>query len=270
MPMATEPTLEQLSAYVDGELDSAAGGELEGHLQTCSSCRARLDGLRQTVSALRALPMETPPRAFTVPAQPRRSWHWAPLGWATSGAAAAAIVIFWVSQAHLGAGVATSSVARSLNSGAGRVAVAPLSRPAPAAGTQDRSNAYSALNALSGQQVTVTDPAEGGRSLTVSTDARSYRTNGVITLRVSTNGVSPDQARTITIFLSRDRGAGGYAVRLAPPSSENSNPTAFDASYAIQDMHLQSPQDGNYSLQVSVDLSGGQSLIAHLPVTITP
>lgn len=265
--MATEPTLEQLSSYLDGELDLASRAELEAHLNSCSSCQARLEGLRQTVSAVRALPMETPPRAFTVPAHQHRNWHWAPLGWATSGAAAAVLVIFWVSQAHLGAGLATSS-GTSSNSTAARAAIAPIARPQLGAATQDH-NAYAAT-ALSAQQVTVNDPGNAGRSLTLSTDARSYTPNGVLTLRVSTRGLTTDEARTVMIFLDRDRGLGGYAIRLAPPSSQQTYPAAFDASYAIPDMKLQAPEEGNYTLQVTVELSGGSSLIAHLPVAITP
>jgi len=265
--MATEPTLEQLSAYVDSELDAPVRAELEAHLETCASCRARLDGLRQTVNAIRSIPMETPPRAFTVPAQRRQSWRWAPVGWIGGTAAALLVIAVGVSQLH-GLGGA-GSTASSSNSGAARAAVAPLARPQLGAASQDHNNAYSATVAAA-EQVTVSEPGRSGRSLTLSTDARSYAANGVLTLRVSTQGLSPDEARTVTIFLSRDLGAGGYAVRLAPPSSETTYPMAFDASYAIPDMHLQSPQDGTYSLQVTVELSGGSSLIAHLPIAITP
>jgi negative regulator of sigma E activity len=267
--MATEPTLEQLSAYVDGELDAPARAELETHLKTCSSCRARLEGLRQTVYAVRALPMETPPRAFTVPAQRRQSWRWAPAGWIGGTAAALLLIAAGISQLHgLGGANNTANSSGSAGLGAARVAVAPLSRPQLGAAQQDH-NAYSATVA-SAQQVTVSEPGNSGRSLMLSTDARSYSANGVLTLRVSTQGLSPDEARTVAISLGRDPGTGGYAVKLAPPADESTYPKAFEASYAIADMHLQAPPDGNYSLQVTVDLSGGSSLIVHLPIAITP
>ncbi len=267
--MATEPAPEQLSAYVDGELEAPARAELEAHLETCSSCRVRLEGLRQTVSAIRTIPMETPPRAFTVPAQRRQSLRWAPVGWIGGTAAALLAIALGISQLHgLGGAGNTASSTSSAGQAAARVAVAPLSRPQLGAAQQDK-NAYLAT-VLSAQQVTVSDPSNAGRSLTLSTDARTYSRNGAMTLRVSTHGLSPDEGRTVMIFLSRDLGAGGYAIRLAPPSGETTYPIAFDASYAIPDMHLQPPQGGTYSLQVTVELSGGSSLIAHLPVAITP
>jgi hypothetical protein len=195
--------------------------------------------------------------------------RWAPVGWIGGTAAALLAIALGITQLHgLGGAGTTTSSAGSAGQAAARIAVAPLSRPQLGAAQQDH-NAYSAT-ALSAQQVTVSDPGNAGRSLTLSTDARSYAANGVLTLRVSTHGLSPDEARTVAIFLSRDLGAGGYAVRLAPPSSDTNYPSAFDASYAIRDMHLQSEPDGTYSLQVTVDLSGGSSLIAHLPVAITP
>jgi len=267
--MASEPTPEQLSAYVDGELDAPARAELETHLETCSSCRARLEGLRQTVYAVRSLPMETPPRGFSVPAQRRQSWRWAPVGWIGGTAAALLVIAVGISQLHgLGGASNTASSSGSAGLGAARLAVAPLSRPQLGAPQQDR-NAYSTM-ALSAQQVTVNEPGKAGRSLTLSTDARSYAANGVLTLRVSTQGLSAAEARTVAIFLGRDLGAGGYAVKLAPPTNETTYPNAFEASYAIADMHLQAPSDGTYSLQVTLDLSGGSSLIAHLPIVITP
>ena len=61
-----EPALEELSAYLDHELDSEAHARVAAHIAGCQDCQARLDGLRQTTYAVRALPMETPPRAFTI------------------------------------------------------------------------------------------------------------------------------------------------------------------------------------------------------------
>src|SRR5256886_14157621 len=87
MPMPSEPrfpaepTLEELSAYLDHELDSAAEARVADHVAGCDECRARLDGLRETAHAIRALPMETPPRRFTIPEQRRPGWRWAPAGW---------------------------------------------------------------------------------------------------------------------------------------------------------------------------------------------
>ena len=55
MMMKNHRELEQLSAYLDGELDAGAQAHLESHLPGCAECRATLDALRTTVTELRAL-----------------------------------------------------------------------------------------------------------------------------------------------------------------------------------------------------------------------
>ena len=52
-----EPTLEELSAYLDHELDVATQARVADHVAGCAECTRRLDGLRETVHAVRALPM---------------------------------------------------------------------------------------------------------------------------------------------------------------------------------------------------------------------
>ncbi len=262
--MATEPTQEQLSAYVDGELDGPARGELDTHLATCSTCQARLDGLREVVTAIRALPMETPHRTFTVPAQRRQARSWAPLGWGIPAMAAAVFAIFFISQLHPGGGATSSS--GTANFASAPLTVAPLSQPqlGAAAAARDSYSATPAKTALAGQQRTVSVPDQPGRSLTLSTDARSYGTKGVLTLRVTTQGLSTSEASTVRILLQ----ANGYSARLTPPATGPAYPLGFDASYAIADLHL--PQAGTYTLQVTLDLADGSSLVDDLPIALTP
>ncbi len=57
---------DQLSAYIDGELDSPAAQRLESHLAECERCRLELEQLRATVSGLQDLPELEPPRSFTL------------------------------------------------------------------------------------------------------------------------------------------------------------------------------------------------------------
>jgi hypothetical protein len=57
---------EQLSAYVDGELQSRARSAVEAHLATCEACSALVDELRQTKSMLAALPPPIVPRSFAL------------------------------------------------------------------------------------------------------------------------------------------------------------------------------------------------------------
>ena len=48
--------LDQLSEYLDGELDLSACEELEGHMEDCPPCQAFLESLRRTVEHVRAVP----------------------------------------------------------------------------------------------------------------------------------------------------------------------------------------------------------------------
>ncbi len=265
--MATEPTQEQLSAYVDGELEVSARAELDAHLADCSTCQARLDGLREVVTAIRALPMETPSRTFTVPAQRRQARSWARLGWGIPAMAAVVLTIFWVSHLQVGGGPTATSLNHGTAAGAAYAPmVAPLAAPQLGGASQDSySAARAAKVALPGQQRTVAVPGQPGRTLTLSTDARSYAMNGRLTIRVVMQGLSSTEVSTIKIYLGGD---GFSSVRLAPPASAKTDPLAVDASYAVADMRL--PRPGSYSLQVSVELADGSSLVDDLPIAITP
>ncbi len=57
---------DQLSAYIDGELDASAAERLEHHLAECGRCRQEMEQLRATVAALQELPAVEPPRSFTL------------------------------------------------------------------------------------------------------------------------------------------------------------------------------------------------------------
>ena len=262
----TEPTLEELSAYLDHELDAGAQARVAEHVAGCAECTRRLNGLRETVSAVRALPMETPNRTFTIPAQRRQSFRWAPVGWVGGAAAALLIIVVGVNQLH-GPGSALGTALTSRGA------------PAPAAGQSlpevaplDRSNQYAAGAAqkFSANSTTVVDPRNSSRSLTIGTDAKSYAATGIIGLHVTTNGLSAAEASSVRLFLIRDSGQGGGSVRLAPPSNASTYPFSYDAAYSISQMQLQAPVVGNYTLRVEIDLSDRTGLVAQLPLTITP
>ncbi|MCH7998828.1 MAG: zf-HC2 domain-containing protein [Chloroflexi bacterium] len=57
---------DQLSAYIDGELDASAVERLERHLAACGRCRQEMEQLRATVAALQGLPAVDLPRSFTL------------------------------------------------------------------------------------------------------------------------------------------------------------------------------------------------------------
>jgi len=262
-----EPTLEELSAYLDHELDAATQARVAEHVAGCDECRARLDGLRETVTAIRAMPMETPPRTFTVPEQRRQAWRWAPAGWIGGAAVALLLIAVGIQNLHLPASSPTSST----TSGglAEHNAFAPYGQVAPL----DRSGQSvpsTVQRALSANSATVVDPQNSSRSLAISTDATSYPASGVITVHVTTRGLSGAEASSVRVFLSRETAKGGYAVGLTPPSSASTYPFDWEASYSISQMRLPAPVAGSYSLQVTIDMSSHQSLTASLPLTITP
>lgn len=64
---------EQLSAYLDGELDARHAENVERHLSTCAACSALLDELRETRAMLSALPAQTPRRSFVLGAEYARA-----------------------------------------------------------------------------------------------------------------------------------------------------------------------------------------------------
>jgi anti-sigma factor RsiW len=52
-PPPCREMLQDISAYLDGDLAPAACAAIERHAQECPACRAALEGLRQTVGLCR-------------------------------------------------------------------------------------------------------------------------------------------------------------------------------------------------------------------------
>jgi hypothetical protein len=260
--MPNEPTLEELSAYLDAELDAATQARVAQHVAGCQECAARLEGLRQAAYAIRALPMETPRRTFTIPAQRRESFRWAPVGWLGGAAAALLIVVVGVNQMH---GPVPSITAGTSKGAGAQYAAAPHAEVAPLSRSEDSTTG--AQRALSTYGKTVVDPQNSSRSLTISTDAASYPSSGVMIVYFSTRGLSAAEASSVKLLLSKEDGQAGDAIRLLPPSDR---PFDWQAAYSIPQMHLQAPIAGSYSLQVTIEKSDHQNLTTWLPVTITP
>jgi hypothetical protein len=270
----TEPTLEELSAHLDHELDNDASVRVAQHVAGCAECQARLDGLRQTSYAIRALPMETPTRTFTIPARPRESFRWAPVaGWTGGLAAAMLIIVFGVTHLPLQPGaLSTAAPAQPVSGGLGQGA-APYAQGAPyrqVAPLGQSAQNDSTLRAFSSNSKTVAGAQGSSSSLTISTDGASYSASGAITIHVTTKGLSAAEASSVRILLMRETGQGGYLVRLMPPSTAPSFPFDYQAAYSIHDMQLPAPVAGNYTLQVTIDTSDRSGLVAWLPLTITP
>jgi anti-sigma factor RsiW len=60
----SHPSIDALSALLDGELSLAERAQVKEHLSACSACSARLDGLRRTTQALARVRRATPPPAL--------------------------------------------------------------------------------------------------------------------------------------------------------------------------------------------------------------
>jgi hypothetical protein len=253
-----EPTLEELSAYLDHELDTVAQARVAGHLAGCAECQLRLDGLRETAYAVRALPMETPPRTFTIPEQRRQSFRWAPVGWIGGVAAAFLVVAIGVTQLHGPATTATTS-------GAGQYYVPAASQPGPGVVAQDNNQfAGSAARTLSNSS-RIADPRNASRTLTLSTDAKSYSAKGTMTVDLGFSGLAPDGTTVVALFMERN----GYAV-LLPTGSVPLDVHGFHRSYQLASLALSNPVPGSYTLVAIEQLPGsnGEMLIARLPITI--
>jgi anti-sigma factor RsiW len=95
--MTQHCSIEELLAVRDGE---GVGTALR-HVEGCPACRAEVDRLHQVAAALRALPVQRPPRdrwpeVRAVAAGARRRRRWVTTGWVSLAAAAALAVVLGV------------------------------------------------------------------------------------------------------------------------------------------------------------------------------
>lgn len=94
--MTEHPDITQLSAHLDGELDSANTARISGHLLSCQACQWQYRDLRELSNDVRQLPMlepeldmvallgQLPERQIPVPSDKR--WHPAVPGIAVAAA----------------------------------------------------------------------------------------------------------------------------------------------------------------------------------------
>ncbi|TMF19950.1 MAG: hypothetical protein E6H98_04600 [Chloroflexi bacterium] len=270
----TEPTLEELSALIDNELDAGAQARVAEHVAGCQECQARLDRLRQTAHAIRGLPMETPPRSFTIPAQRRQAWRWAPVGWIGSAAVALLLIAVGIQNLHLPAGPtatgSTSTVSGGLAYGPAqgqKGAVAPLAAPAPSTQQFDSQSRGSATNGA-----TVVDPTNSSRRLVLDTDSTSYPATGRMRVTAqligspSTSLNSANQGLTLTLVRN------GLGVALNPVGVESWNGTPiFGGWYDLAGFPLSAPRAGDYRLEATwvIPDGSGRVLQTSVPIRLT-
>jgi Putative zinc-finger len=272
----TEPTLEELSALIDNELDPGAQARVAEHVAGCRDCQARLDGLRQTAHAVRALPMETPPRAFTIPAETHKPFRWAPVGWVGSAAAALLVIAFGIQNLHFSPVGSTSTAGStasynapaSANKSTGGSGAAPVAAPAVAPGPQFDTRSSSAFANGS----TVVDPSNGSRRMILGTDGASYSKNGRMSVSIqlqgsrSTSTNSADQGLTLTLVRN------GVGVALNPVGVVgNSGTPIFGGTYDLASLPLAEPRAGDYELIATwvIPDGSGRVLQASVPIKIS-
>ena len=263
----TEPTLEELSAYLDHELDDDAKARVAEHVAGCADCQGRLDGLRQTAYAIRAMPMETPPRTFTIPVKRRESFRWAPVAGWIGGVAAAMLVIVYGVQ-HLPFNTATTaSSTKSISGGLAQGNAPAAHQAAPlgqsGAGTQ-MFDSQAASRAALLNAATASDPRNSSRMLTVSTDAASYSSTGTMSVELRLSGLPPSQTALVSLLLERN----GFAV-LLPTGSGPLDASGYRGHYQLANLALPNPVAGSYTL-IAIEWlpDGNGELIARLPITI--
>jgi anti-sigma factor RsiW len=268
--VAAEPQLEELSAYLDQELTGTARQELEAHLETCETCRRRLAALRQTVWAVQALPTETPPRVFTIP--PQRQQRTGTPGWAWAGGALAAACLLVV--------VTTIGLANLPHGGAGTA-----SGPAMQ---------YESGGADRASKMTVTDPRDRSKQLTISSGSTAFSadqgsTTGSVAAPLAASKNQPLQVGLVLqgvpgsavpaslsdagvrLTLLRD----GYEVALQNPDTfsafRDKGSVRITATFRVGSVPLPTPAAGDYILRVTwqVPNGSGVSLVAQVPVTVT-
>lgn len=61
----------RIQAYVDGDLDTVECGPIEAHCESCPTCRAIVEGLRQTIDICRHAGQSPLPEAVRERAQRR-------------------------------------------------------------------------------------------------------------------------------------------------------------------------------------------------------
>ncbi len=268
----SEPTLDELSAYVDDELDASSKARVAEHMAGCADCQVRVDALRQTANAVRGLPMESPPRTFTIPAQRRQAWRWAPVGWVGSAAVALLVIAFGIQNVHLPVG-STTTAGSSANYSAqnplratGVRAAAPLA--APAASALDQRSGAQAGTAPANAS-TVVDPTNGSRRLVLDTDSASYSTNGKMRVTIQLQGSpssstnSADQGLTLTLV----HNGAGAALNPVGVISWNGTPV-FGGWYDLASLPLSGPRAGDYRLTATWVVPDGSGHVLETAVGI--
>ena len=157
--MSEHSELEQLSAYLDGELDDAERVTVDTHLPTCSECRTTLAALRSTITDLATLPEPAPSEqdswalrsAIARAKKPAKRWQRA--AWAAGSVAAGVIAFVAITHGTANNGGDLEAATAGRNSAGGGVQINTL------AGNLDAQAAQARLLAISGKVADARAPA---------------------------------------------------------------------------------------------------------------
>lgn len=99
--MSCDLSVEDLAAYVHGEVEPARKGAIAAHLEQCPACRGTYDELQQTRRLLAAWPDEEPSAKLVFLPQRPSARRWKQLGWGLGWAAAAVLVVLALSRSQI-------------------------------------------------------------------------------------------------------------------------------------------------------------------------
>jgi hypothetical protein len=194
---------EQLSAYLDGELNARQAKAVERHLVACVACSALLEDLRAAKSMLAATPRETPRRSFVLgpeyarqrfrqPRPKRSAWSFAP--------AAALAVLVALLVVDLGSFTSTSNKSTS------------------------SSETANAQKSTAARQATASDSSASGAAGAAAPSAPGA--GGLAEPPATHEGAAPLPAQTPATTL------GAQSVPSTAPSAGSSGSTSADSSGA--------------------------------------
>lgn len=222
----TPHVVEDLSAYLDGELDRATRSKVEAHLASCDSCAWECRTLQQTKQLLAKAPRVVAPRSFTIrelDVAPQR----APvrLSWGVILARAAAPVVGVMLFLAVAGDVFTQQMA-------------PAAVPAPAAFGSDRERG----NLLASTQTPGTAP--GARVQAAEAVLTGAPTQAVLVVPAQATPATKSVAPTVVATIGQPTAAPTSPSPLQPspqPSSQGS-PVVASAPSPAQLIASPTPQ----------------------------
>ncbi len=246
-PLHAEALL--LSPYLDRVLEPGEAARLEAHLAGCDACRRQLEGLRQTVALVRALPQEAMPRAISIPVRRVRDWEWRGALMPLAGAAAALVLA--VGAYSLGRAGTT------LSPGAASIPISSAAKGTAGASAYDSNQR--ALDAAAAPAKVGRASADSQVTLTVTSDRSVYAPSETVVITTRTTGL-PNRAA-----LQIDR--NGYRVPIAGGVATG----APDEVRSRLSLAALSPPvaPGDYRIVATLPLPGGEAqLVAEVSITV--